>query len=180
MRNQMAKTIQPNMMNKWEIWWTIQQNSLHVENKFGFTKWFKWKIHSKILHLWKFAWHCRSNISIQWYDFSLAEISIILSYIVIDGNSIPLFDFFENNHQHKILIFVSAYLVYLNWQSSKNYEERNSVMYWLIIAYIKELMYVSHTETYNFSQVWKTKLTNMSILSILYYLQKSRIKMYHA
>ena len=39
-----------------------------IQINFEFTKWLKWKIHYKILHLWKFASH--HNILIQFSDFN--------------------------------------------------------------------------------------------------------------
>ena len=54
------------------------------------------------------------------------------------------YDFFVNNQQYKTDIFLNTHLVYFKSQLSKNYEERNSLIYPLIITYYK--MNVSHTQ----------------------------------
>ena len=84
-KSEWIKIIQPNIPTIWliwEIWLIVQQNSLQVQIKIEFTKWFKCKIHCNILHtICENLHHSISVASTQWFFISKWTINYFNLYL---------------------------------------------------------------------------------------------------
>ena len=97
----------------WEIWWIVWQNSLQIQIKFKFTKWFKWNIYTEKFYIYQKLYHiktCQFNsiIFIGKWKINYFNLDLCLhtwKFRSSVKNSTDVFEVFVNNTNLTFLTF---------------------------------------------------------------------------